>query len=72
MVQCIFCGHEEHAFKGVHLIRNDGSIAYFCSSTCRKNMLKLGRDKRTLKWTVAYVESRDKAKAKAAALAAKK
>lgn len=72
MVQCFFCGKEEQAFRGVHLIKNDGSIHFFCSSKCRKNTLKLERDKRKLQWTAAYVESRDKAKAKAVALVAKK
>lgn len=54
MVKCIFCGREEEPFRGIHLIRNDGSVDFFCSSKCRKNTLKLKRDKRRLKWTEAY------------------
>ena len=65
MVKCIFCGKEEYAFKGVHLIKNDGSVAYFCSSKCRFNVLKLRRDKRKIGWTEAFREMQAKVKAKA-------
>lgn len=54
MTKCTFCGKEEYAFKGLHLIKNDGSIAYFCSSKCRFNALKLKRDKRKVRWTSAF------------------
>lgn len=64
MVKCSFCGKEEYAFKGVHLIKNDGSIAYFCSSKCRLNALKLKRDKRKVMWTAAYRETVEKKKEK--------
>jgi large subunit ribosomal protein L24e len=68
MTKCSFCGIEEHDFKGVHLIKNDGAIDFFCGSKCRKNSLKLGRDKRRMKWTEAYRLSRAKAEADAARL----
>jgi|SRR3989338_5324279 len=54
MTKCVFCGREEHDFKGVHLIKNDGVIDFYCSSKCRKNSLKLKRDKRKMKWTLVY------------------
>lgn len=54
MVKCVFCGKDEDSFRGLHLLKNDGSVAYYCSSKCRKNALKLGRDKRRVKWTEAY------------------
>lgn len=54
MVKCSFCGREEHALMGVHLIQNDGTVAYYCSSKCRRNALKLKRDKKKLKWTEFY------------------
>jgi large subunit ribosomal protein L24e len=54
MSRCVFCGREEHDFKGVHLIKNDGTIDFFCSSKCRKNALKLHRDRRKVKWTQIY------------------
>jgi large subunit ribosomal protein L24e len=58
----VYCGREEPAYKGIHLITNDGTVQYFCSSKCRKNALKLKRDKRKLKWTEAHKIARDKAK----------
>ena len=70
MVKCVFCGNEESIHKGVHLIKNEGSISYFCSSKCRKNALKLGRDKRKVKWTNFFHENRQKAVAKESARAA--
>jgi large subunit ribosomal protein L24e len=54
MVKCSFCGQDENFHKGVSLIKNDGSINYFCSSKCRRNALNLGRDKRKVMWTEAY------------------
>jgi len=43
-------------------VRGDGSTLWFCSSKCRKNALKLGRDPRKLKWT-DYYRKEEKAKA---------
>ena len=60
MVKCVFCGKEEHYFKGIHIIGNDGNVNYYCSSKCRKNALKLKRDKRKFKWTLAHREERQK------------
>jgi len=54
MTKCVFCGREEYDFKGVHLIKNDGVVDYYCSEKCRKNAIKLGRDKRNVKWTEVY------------------
>jgi len=65
MTKCIFCGKEERYFKGLNLIQNDGSVSYFCSSKCRRNFLKLKRDKRKLKWTSAFHEERAKERLKA-------
>lgn len=64
MTKCTFCGREEKPFKGVHLIRNTGNVSFFCSSKCRKNSEKLKRDKRVLKWTEAFHETREKGRAK--------
>lgn len=54
MVKCHFCGIETSQYAGVHLLRNDGTVVYLCSSKCRKNALKLKRDKKKFKWTAAY------------------
>lgn len=61
MVKCVFCGKEESPFRGVTLIQNNGITNFYCSSKCRKNALKLGRDKKKLKWTEAYRLAREKA-----------
>lgn len=66
MVKCVFCGREESPHKGVHLLKNDGSVNFYCSSKCRKNAIKLGRDRRKIKWTAAYKENLVKANAKEA------
>jgi len=63
MVKCIFCGKEESPHRGLHLIKNDGSISYYCSSKCRHNSIKLGRDSRKVRWTEAYRITRTKVKA---------
>ena len=60
MTKCNFCGRERIPIRGVHLIKNDGSVNFFCSSKCRKNALKLKRDKRRLKWTESYHEEKAK------------
>jgi large subunit ribosomal protein L24e len=69
MVKCSFCGKDEDSFKGVHLIKNDGSVIYFCSSKCKANQIKLKRDKRKIRWTEAFHEKREKARAKLKAVA---
>lgn len=72
MTKCVFCGSDEHDFRGVHLIKNDGSIDFYCSSKCRKNVLKLGRDKRKVRWTEAFRLQRHKDAAKAVVKEAKR
>ena len=47
---------------GIMYVKNDGAIFWFCSSKCRKNSLKLGRDARKLKWTT-YFGKEEKGKA---------
>jgi len=51
MHSCSFCGRKFPHGTGMMFVKNDGTIYWLCSSKCRKNMLKLGRDARKLKWT---------------------
>ncbi len=51
---CSFCGRKFPRGTGIMYVKTDGTIYWFCSSKCRKNMLKLGRDARKLKWTERY------------------
>ena len=69
MVKCIFCGKDENSFRGLTILKNDGSTAYYCSGKCRKNVLHLKRDKRKIKWTEAYGIKLAKDVAKAAKIA---
>jgi large subunit ribosomal protein L24e len=65
MVKCSFCGNEISRGTGLIFVRKDGSALNFCSRTCEKNLIKLGRKPRTTRWTVEY------ARVKAVDLAAK-
>jgi len=69
LTKCVFCGKEEEDYKGVYLIKNEGSVLYYCSSKCKKNHVGLRRDRRKIRWTVAFHEQRrkrvEKAKEKA-------
>jgi large subunit ribosomal protein L24e len=51
---CSFCGEEIEVGTGKMFVRRDGRILYFCSGKCEKNMLKLKRNPRKLKWTKKY------------------
>uniref|UniRef100_A0A7C3RG71 Large ribosomal subunit protein eL24 n=1 Tax=Archaeoglobus fulgidus TaxID=2234 RepID=A0A7C3RG71_ARCFL len=48
---CSFCGYEIEPGTGKMYVRRDGRVLYFCSGKCEKNMLKLKRKPRKLKWT---------------------
>lgn len=54
--QCSFCDRQVAKGSGTMLAKNDGSILWFCSSKCKKNMTELGRDPRKFKWTAKYVK----------------
>jgi len=65
MPKCFFCGKDESHYKGTHLIKNDGSIQYFCSSKCRKNSTKLKRDKKKVRWAEMFHIRRKRARERA-------
>ena len=54
MPKCSFCGHEIEIGTGTLFVFKTGKISHFCSSKCEKNMLKLKRKARNLKWTTSY------------------
>ncbi len=62
--KCVFCGKEQEDFKGHYLIKNDGSVNYYCSSKCTKSHLKLKRDKKRVRWTEAFYKMKEKRAAK--------
>ena len=55
--RCSFCGKEIEPGTGIMYVKNDGSILWFCSSKCWKNMLKLKRNPRKYKWTLKYAKT---------------
>ena len=48
---CSFCNNEIPRGTGLLFVKRDGTTLGFCSSKCRRNMLKLGREGRLVKWT---------------------
>jgi len=50
MPRCSFCKQNYEFPYGLSLILNSGDILYYCSSKCRKNMLKLKRDNKKVNW----------------------
>lgn len=53
---CSFCERTVPKGSGTMLVKNDGTVLWFCSSKCKKNMLELKRDARKIKWTKRYVK----------------
>ncbi len=50
MVKCSFCNKEIEKGTGKLYVRKDARPLHFCSSKCEKNMLKLRRVPRKMKW----------------------
>jgi len=48
---CSFCGNDIEPGTGKMFIRRDGTIHFFCSSKCERNLLNLGRQARWVPWT---------------------
>ena len=51
---CSFTNEEIEPGTGMMYIKRDGSVYWFRDSKSRKNMLKLKRNARRLKWTRRY------------------
>lgn len=54
MANCSFCGNKIEKGTGKIFVFNTGKLNYFCSSKCERNMLKLKRKARKLKWTKSF------------------
>ena len=52
--QCSFCAGEIEPGTGRMFVKRDGTVFHFCSSSCRKQQLVLGRVGHRLKWTRAH------------------
>ncbi|UCH88883.1 MAG: 50S ribosomal protein L24e [Thermoplasmata archaeon] len=51
---CTFCGNEIEPGSGMMYVKKDASIFHFCSSKCKKNMVKLKRVPRRTLWSKKY------------------
>jgi large subunit ribosomal protein L24e len=51
--RCSFCNISLAPGTGKMFVRRDGTVLYFCSSKCERNMLKLRRKSRKLKWAAS-------------------
>ena len=55
---CSFCAGEIEPGTGTMFVKRDGTVFTFCSSSCRKQQLHLGRVGHRLKWTRAHAIKR--------------
>jgi large subunit ribosomal protein L24e len=53
-MECSFCGRDIRRGLDSIYVTSKGRMHHFCSSKCEKNMLKLKRNVRKVKWTKAY------------------
>jgi len=67
---CSFCAGEIEPGTGTMYIKRDGAVFHFCSSSCRKQQLHLGRVGHRLKWTRAHALRRQTEQSSAASKAA--
>jgi large subunit ribosomal protein L24e len=67
---CSFCAGEIEPGTGMMFVKRDGSIFHFCTSSCRKQQLHLGRVGHRLKWTRAHAIKRQTEQSSAAGKAA--
>ncbi len=48
--KCSFCGGRIEPGTGVMFVKKDGTVLFYCSSKCERNM-RLGRKPHRVKWT---------------------
>jgi len=53
-MNCSFCGNEIELGTEKIFVSKKGKAFYFCSSKCEKNLLKLKRKPRRVRWTQEY------------------
>ena len=56
MSECNFCGCTLEKGTGKMYVLKSGKVFWFCSSKCEKNLLKLKRTPRLVKWTKYFVK----------------
>lgn len=60
MAKCSFCGIEIARGTGKIYAKKDGTVYWFCSMKCEKNLLKLRRTPAKFKWTEAHEKLKSK------------
>ncbi len=55
---CSFCGGNVEPGTGRMFVKRDGSTFFFCRTKCQRNLLDLGRNPRTTRWTVHHLRER--------------
>ena len=58
MTKCVFSGDEIEPGTGLMYVRKNGEVLWFKNAKSMRNMLKLGRINRHVKWTAAFREHR--------------
>jgi len=58
-MECTFCGRSIPEGTEVIFVTRKGRALYFCRSKCEKNMIKLGRIPRKVKWTKEYAREKE-------------
>ena len=51
---CSFCGLEIEPGTGKMYVKKDATTFFFCSNKCQKNMIKLKRVPRRVRWTKRF------------------
>ena len=51
---CSFCGEKIEPGTGKMYVKTDGTIFHFCANKCQKNMIKLKRIPRRVRWSKKY------------------
>jgi large subunit ribosomal protein L24e len=52
--KCSFCGAGIEPGTGSMYVKKDGTVHYFCTKKCYKNMVQLKRVPRTTAWTEKF------------------
>lgn len=60
MAKCSFCKNSIEQGTGKMFVTKEGKIMHFCSMKCEKNMLKLKRNPRFLKWVTSKKRGKKK------------
>ncbi|MFQ6107571.1 MAG: 50S ribosomal protein L24e [Thermoplasmata archaeon] len=48
---CSFCGEKIEPGTGKMFVKRDGTVFFFCSGKCQKNLLRLKRIPRRTRWS---------------------